>query len=143
VKERKLWQYELPEDQIWFYIHEIAQGLAALHNAGFIQGTLKSSNVVLDGSIEPCTTVKLTDMIIRPANLVHWHNSSHLRYLAPEVLSFLATEKPDPTGIDFKAADGTQTGLWRNVWLTLLCSVVFGNGNHGAGHSKETLRWND
>eukprot|EP01120_Amphizonella_sp_Union-15-10_P016313 TRINITY_DN8559_c0_g1_i1.p1 TRINITY_DN8559_c0_g1~~TRINITY_DN8559_c0_g1_i1.p1 ORF type:complete len:174 (-),score=34.20 TRINITY_DN8559_c0_g1_i1:99-620(-) len=78
----------LPHHHVWYYIHQIAEGLFYLHQQNIVHSNLRSSNVLFDGVTEPFAIVKLTDFI---------QNSSldkRLNWLSPEVLK---GEKDSPS----------------------------------------------
>jgi serine/threonine protein kinase len=41
IRRRAVWQTKFQEEEVWYYLHQTAEGLAALHAAGVYHGTLR------------------------------------------------------------------------------------------------------
>jgi serine/threonine protein kinase len=103
LNERKPWLADFPVEHVWWYAHQVASGLAHLHNAGFCHGLLKASNVLLDGPVEPFPSVKLTDVVMNAKAWKLFGSDMNTRWFAPEVLVAIQSSGD----FDAKAADGT------------------------------------
>jgi hypothetical protein len=109
VRERKTWGGEFPEEQVWAYAAAVCDGLEYLHASQYFHGLLRCSNVIVDGSIEPFSLVRLTDMIISPAHLPIFQNKKRLRWWAPEAVRAAAT---GDYSFDYRASDMWSVGMF-------------------------------
>jgi len=112
IRKRAVWQTKFLEEEVWYYLHQVAEGLAALHAADLYHGALRSSNVLLDGEngAEPYPAVKLTDF-----NVYHErktpYNESYLPWFAPEVVAILSSETEATEPYDPVKADVWSLGM--------------------------------
>jgi hypothetical protein len=110
LQRRRSWHQTFSEEQLWYYMNQIAEGLAALHREGLFHGALKSTNVLVEGEGEgePYPVVKLTDFnfYYKKPTTVFEVNSS---WLAPEVIN--AVNQKEPGNYDPRKADIWSLGM--------------------------------
>ncbi len=47
LQRRRSWHQTFSEEQLWYYVNQIAEGLAALHREGLFHGALKVTSLII------------------------------------------------------------------------------------------------